>query len=48
MQGIETVRPTIRLEKQFNKELRKLLIDKDMTFQELAENLLIQWYDENK
>lgn len=44
----KTVRPTVRLDKGFNNELKKLLIDKGLTFQDLAVDLLEKWYQENK
>ena len=44
----KTVRPSVRLDEEFNKELKKLLIDKGITFQDLAVELLEKWYKENK
>lgn len=42
------VRPTVRLDKEFNEELKRVLIDKGITFQDLTMDLLEKWYKENK
>ena len=48
MEENKTVRPTVRLSEEFNKKLKKAMIDNDTNFQKLSEELLQKWYKENK
>lgn len=43
----DIVRPTVRLDKEFNEQLRKVLDDKGLTFQELSVKLLEEWLEKN-
>ncbi len=42
------VRPTIRLDKEFNKNLKVAMIKNDTNFQKLSEQLLEEWYEKHK
>lgn len=44
----EIARPTIRLNRTFNEELKQVLKDKGTSLQEVCENFLHQWLEENK
>lgn len=41
----EIKKQTVRLEKEFYKEISKKLIDKELSFQELVTNLLKDWLE---
>lgn len=43
----DIVRPTIRIDREFNEQLRKALDDKGLTFQELSVKLLEEWLERN-
>ncbi len=43
----DIVRPTIRIDREFNDHLRKALDNKGLTFQELSVKLLEEWLEEN-
>lgn len=44
----ELARQTVRMDKDFYKELKKILIEKDVSYQKLVENYLHEWYEKNK
>lgn len=44
----ELIRPTVRINKEWYEELKKIIKEKDTTFQELTLQLLEEWFDENK
>ena len=39
---------TIRLEENFNKEIRKQLIEENTNFQQLVTNFLTEWLEEKQ
>lgn len=41
-------RPTVRIDREFDKKLKIAMIQKGISFQELATKLLENWYEENK
>ncbi len=43
----DIVRPTIRIDREFNERLRKVLDDRGLTFQELSVKLLEEWLEKN-
>lgn len=48
MEENKKVRPTVRLDEEFNNKLKKAMIDNNTNFQKLSEELLQKWYEENK
>lgn len=44
----EIARPTIRLDRTFNEELKAVMKEKGTSLQEVCENYLHKWLEENK